>query len=482
VRGAPRHRALQIIYIQYVSGNPDLSSTAELARFAAGVQVADLPPAVLEHTRLLVLDTIACALGGVESEIGQIALRVASGEGGPATLIGASSASPLAAAAANGRLAAALDADDTFPSAGQTSHHGGSVVAAALAFAEAGGASGAELVAAIAAGHELGARLGAAAPVRDPGTIGGWRVGGGAAGVMASAAATGRVLGLDAAQMEHALGIAAARITLPPLKWVGAQVAPMVKSMDIGLSAAVGAEAALLASHGLTGHASVLDGDDGLWRALGYDRFDFAALSGDLGERWNSLDGRFKRWPCQYWMHPALAALTSLLPLDGEVESILLRTNPRSSAARFRDRRPVGAVTCQFNLPHAAAMVVLGVPPGPRWYAPDVLADPRVAALRERVTVELDPRSEAAMGRIERGVIREPPGSAEVRAGGRVLHAAVGAPDGPSWWSMSELGAAELAEKLTLMTGGAPPAGLLDLVAGLERVADVHALGALLRG
>jgi 2-methylcitrate dehydratase PrpD len=182
-------------------------------------------------------------------------------------------------------------------------------------------------------------------------------------------------------------------------------------------------------------------------------------------------------------MHPALHALESLLPLPpGSIESITLRTNPRSWAPRARNRRPTGAVTCQFNLPHAAAMLVSGVPPGPRWYEDDVLGDPHVGALRERVAVELDLRTVDAKSRDTDGVIREPPGAAEVICGGRTHGAAVGAPEGASWWEASELGDDAIREKLALMTGGEPPDGLAELVGGLADLDEVRELGRLVGG
>jgi hypothetical protein len=58
------------------------------------------------------------------------------------------------------------------------------------------------------------------------------------------------------------------------------------------------------------------------------------------------------------------------------------------TAPRFHDQHPEGSITCEFNYPHAVAMLALGVPPGPRWLDSAAQQEPRVQALREKVSVE----------------------------------------------------------------------------------------------
>ncbi|MGH7876351.1 MAG: MmgE/PrpD family protein, partial [Candidatus Dormibacteraceae bacterium] len=181
-----------------------VEATAMLSRFCSGLSLADLPAEVLDRVRWLLLDSIGCAFGGTVSEFGAVAQGLVDlvGGGAEATVLGSGQqTSAPGAAAANARLAGALDGDETFPSAGQTSHHAVSAVFAALALCERSAASGAELVSAIAAGYELGARFGIAVgatrpqPGRESTT---WRVGGGPAGVLSATTASARALGLDA--------------------------------------------------------------------------------------------------------------------------------------------------------------------------------------------------------------------------------------------------------------------------------------------
>jgi len=473
------------------------TTTGRLAEFLAGVDYSDLPAPVAHQTKRLILDTVACAIGGRRSPLGEIAVQfaeLAGTEPAEATVVGGPrKGTVVAAATANGRMAGALDADDTFASAGQTSHHGASTVMAALALAERAGASGEQLIASVAAGYELGARFGVSVPTQEVvptgERVGSWRVGGGPAGVLAAATASAHVIGLDPAQTVHALGIAGAHIDVPPLKWFEADTAPMVKSLDVGWNTGTGVSSALLANLGMTGHASILDGDTGLWRALGYVSFDFEKATSELGGRWYLLDGSFKRWPCQYWVQPALTAFARILEDEqltaDEIDSVVLRTNTKSGAPRFRAQQPEGFVTCQFNLPHPAAMLALRVPAGPRWFDEWALGAAAVRAFRSKVEVEIDPESKRAAEWMVDGLIQRIPGSAEVHARGMTYTARADAGLGAPWFDETRFTDDDLRTKLDDMTSGDPAwdgrtTELADAVFALDQLADVRELAALL--
>jgi 2-methylcitrate dehydratase PrpD len=438
---------------------PETSATSRLVGYLSDVEFDDLSEDVVHEAKRLVLDTLGCAIGGRQSPLGEIAVRYAELTGSApseSTVVGGSAASSFAAATANGRMAGALDADDTFASAGQTSHHGGSSVMAALALAEREGLPGTALIAAIAAGYEIGARFGVSVPAREVSPTaersGKWRVGGGPAGVLSASLSSAHVLGLDAAQTVNALGIAGAHIDMPPLKWFEANVAPMVKSLDVGWNSGTGVASAQLAALGMTGHADILDGETGLWNALGYASFDYETLTADLGERWYMLDGSFKRWPCQYWVQPALSAFWRILDEHGlsadEITSVTLRTNTRSGAPRFRQKHPEGFVTCQFNLPHPAAMLALRIPPGPRWFDEQALTGEQVRAFREKVEVEIDPEATRAGEWIKDGMIQKIPGSALVEARGQTFEQRADAPFGAPWFDETRLSDDDLRRKV----------------------------------
>ena len=124
-----------------------------LGSFVADVRSDGLPDVVAQDATERVIDVLGNALAASGGEPASIALALVSDMGGAeqATSIGSGSRLPAAnAALVNGTLAHSLDFDDThLPS---VLHPSSSVVPAALAVAELTGASGSELLAAVAVG------------------------------------------------------------------------------------------------------------------------------------------------------------------------------------------------------------------------------------------------------------------------------------------------------------------------------------------
>jgi 2-methylcitrate dehydratase PrpD len=436
------------------------SSTARLAAFAVSIDPASLPVPVVRQASRLLLDTVGCILGGLATEAGGLATRwaAATGGAGEASVLGTPHRlTPPLGAYANGRLGAVLDADETWPSAGQTAHLAVATVAAALAMTETRDGSGADLIASIVAGYEIGARISdALEPIEE--TTGALRAGWGPGSQLGATGAAARGLALNASTAVQAIGIAATHADVPPLQWPHERPAPMAKSADAGWHALQAVAAAEMAAFGLTGYPHVLDGDDGLWRALGYCGWDEEELLGGLGVRWKILDAAFKRWPCQYWMHPPLTALAEILerqrPEADAFRRITLETNPKSAGPKFRDQDPPGEIDRAFSLPHAAAMLVLGVTPGPRWLGDETAADPRVARLRSVVGVEVHPDAGRVADRVVGHVFRDLPARAivELADGTRLVCEArlgLGAP----WLDETRLSDDQLEAKAREMAG-----------------------------
>ena len=155
---------------------------------------SSLPPSVVKRIKLFVLDTLGVIGAAADAPgIPEVNSLLLGWEGaGPSTiLIGKGRVAPPTAALANGAAAHALDFDDNHDP-GRV-HSYAVILPAALAAAEArGGVSGRELIAALATGVELQARLGLAAPNSmskgwHPTTV---------MGALGAAAAAARVLGL----------------------------------------------------------------------------------------------------------------------------------------------------------------------------------------------------------------------------------------------------------------------------------------------
>ncbi|MGM0717446.1 MAG: MmgE/PrpD family protein, partial [Halobacteriota archaeon] len=123
-----------------------MSQTAALAKFVAESSLDDVPEPVREKATEAIADLVGVAIYGSHHEVGE---KVASyvetaSPGTDATVLGRGTASPSGAALANGSFGHAVDFDDTFESI--VLHPTSPVFCAALAAAEADGATGPDVL------------------------------------------------------------------------------------------------------------------------------------------------------------------------------------------------------------------------------------------------------------------------------------------------------------------------------------------------
>jgi len=88
--------------------------TQELASFAVDTKYEDLPVSVVHEAKLLLLDSIGCALAAITTDKGKMSLALARRLGGPpeSSIIGmGGKVSCSSAALANGELICTLDFD-----------------------------------------------------------------------------------------------------------------------------------------------------------------------------------------------------------------------------------------------------------------------------------------------------------------------------------------------------------------------------------
>jgi 2-methylcitrate dehydratase PrpD len=144
---------------------PDLA--VDFAHFASNLDAARLDDTVLKAVKTNVLDTLSCALASSSAKaIAEVSGMVREWGGAPqADMFVFGGKFPAHHAAwINGGMSRARDYDDTYD--GAILHAGVTAVPAAIAAAELrGGVSGADLIAAVAAGPEVTCRLGVAIQV-----------------------------------------------------------------------------------------------------------------------------------------------------------------------------------------------------------------------------------------------------------------------------------------------------------------------------
>lgn len=452
--------------------------TRKLAQFAATLNYKALPAEAVAAARLAVLNILAAALGGAQTRIGRLHTELARGMGGgvkESSIIGdGARVSRPVAAYANGSLAFALDYEDVCQ---YVIHAGPIVVPAAFAVGEAARVDGRRLLAAIVAGYEVGTRIGWS---MQPSPERGAQVWGQQYTPFAACVAAGNLLGLNATEMDAAMGVTGAYAPVPSAyKYFGivAETRPMREAkLGWGWMSMAGVVGALSAKTGFRGGHGILDGQEGFWIMAGSDRCDFPAMTRGLGRDWLILGTDFKLHPSIAWSHPPYVALTQLMQANKVRAADVVKLKVWNvGVARIADFAPQGAVDAQFSLPYAMATTLLGEPLTPRLYAESKIASQPVQAMLKRIECLSDPQMD--LDWFQRNQMRS---RVELHMkDGRVLNSSATFPgDKPKY------GRDQVIAKLRSMSDGLLPesrvAQIVDAVDGLAKLADVSSLVRLL--
>lgn len=285
-----------------------MTLSARLTETLARVCQEALPPSVQEAACLHLLDAIGVGLAAGGSEVGRPYRNYAAGlPPGPASLLCGGSAAPADAAMVNGGLIHSLEYDDTHT--GSIVHGSAVLASAALACAQAEGASGAALLGAYAGGWEMLVRIGLAAPGQFQAR--GFQVTS-VGGAMAAAAVASVLLRLSRPEMVNAIGIALSQAS-GVFEFLSN--GSTVKSLHPGWAAQAGITAARLAACGMTGPETSIEGRFGLFACFAGDSAGaarFEATLDDFGTHWHLEDAALKFSPCCHYLHPFIEAAAEM--------------------------------------------------------------------------------------------------------------------------------------------------------------------------
>jgi 2-methylcitrate dehydratase PrpD len=347
---------------------------------------------------------LGAVIAGAGSELGAKVRRAAArwGRAADASLIPTGERVPLHAACyANAASSVAFDFDD-YLFAGHTGH---SSVLGALAFGEASGASGSEVLAAQVVGNEVGGRLGAAF-LLGPHNGQMWTY----IHALSGACVAGRFLGLDAERMAHAIGIALAQ---PPYPLAPAFFGPDSKALLASEPLVNGIRAAELAAEGVTGAEDILGDENGMLAKIGTRPLPFV-FSG-FGSAWTTSSLAYKLYPgCAYVDTPVDAfneireafAAKSGRPLAVDdvahvrVAATLFTAGMEAMAAPYRRRDRVTPVDVNFSVGLSFGVLLACGEISPATLSAASLSKNRDAILSvfDRVTVEQAPELTLEVG------------------------------------------------------------------------------------
>jgi 2-methylcitrate dehydratase PrpD len=329
-----------------------MSVIEEVAGYLARAGATELPGEVRERAALHLLDTVAAMVSGSRLPAARVARAWAHSQGRfsggeAATIVGMGErTSPVVAALCNGMAAHADETDDSHPDS--LSHPGCAVVPAALAGVEAVGGSGSLLLRSVAAGYDIGGRVGRAAPLKERDVSRGGPSSHAMVGAFGATAAAAVALGLDATQVRHSLSYAT-QLCSGTLTWMRDPHHVEKAFVFGGMPASQGLLATTLVRAGGGGVEDAFSGRPNWLDGLPVTP-DREALVAELGSRYEVMRTTLKKYSVG---SPAQAAVEAMVELvrdhslqASEVEGIEISLP--SDSYFIVDGRDMPSINCQY--------------------------------------------------------------------------------------------------------------------------------------
>lgn len=452
--------------------------TRGIAEFVSGLRYEAIPDDVKSRVKLLMLDSLGCALYGADLEwcrilqdsLGAVdATRACSVWGTNQKL------SAPHAALVNGTAVQGFELDDVHRAG--VLHVGAVVLPALIAITELKpGMSGKEFLTAAVAGYEIGPRVGLCMGPEH--IASGWHSGA-TLGVFSSAAGAARGLKLDAEKTVHALGIAGTQAA----GLMAAQFGAMVKRMHAGRSSQSGLYGALLAAGGFTGIVNVLESEYGGFcttLSQSRDQFNLTELTAGLGSTWQTMGVALKFYACVGSNHTTLDAIRDMQrerPFGAaDVKKIVVHGSQVTVNHVGWKYVPQGLASAQLNLPYCVATWLLDGDCFVDQFTEDKVADAARMALSEKVEVVHDPEITAKGAKFRHLVHVE-----AHLTDGTVLKRTVEAARGSEKKFASDAEIVEKFEKLAVKALPKAQVGKLrDTMLGLDKLGDATEIARLL--
>ena len=453
--------------------------TRGIAQFVSGLTYEAIPDEVRHRIKLLMLDSLGCALFGADLEwcrilqdsLSKVDSTRECGVWGTNRKLSAPHA-----ALANGTAVQGFELDDVHRAG--VLHVGAVVLPALIPIAELRrGMSGREFLTAAVAGYEIGPRVGLCMGPEH--IASGWHSGA-TLGVFSAAAGAARGLKLDAGETVHALGIAGTQAA----GLMAAQFGAMVKRMHAGRSSQSGLYGALLAEAGFTGIVNVLESEYGGFcttLSQSKDQFNLKELTAGLGETWQTMGVALKFYACVATNHTTLDAIRDMQrerrfgPRD--VRKIVVHGSQVTVNHVGWKYVPQGLTSAQLNLPYCVATWLIEGDCFVDQFTEAKVADPARMKLAEKVEVVHDPAITALGAKFRHKVHVE-----AHLTDGAVMKRTVEAARGSEKKFASDAEIVEKYEKLASKALSKARVGKLrDAVLSLEKMKDAAELARLMR-
>jgi 2-methylcitrate dehydratase PrpD len=338
-----------------------------------------------------------------------------------------------------------------------------------LAVAQDKRASGRDLLTAAVAGYEVGIRVGeflGRSHYKVFHTTG-------TAGTIAAAAATGRMLGLDADRMLMAFGSAG---TQAAGLWEFLRDAADSKQLHTAKAAADGMTAAFLAEDGFTGARRILEGPQGMAAGMSTDA-DPARLTDGLGTRWALVETSFKFHASCRHTHPAADALLQVVSehrlKPDDIEQVLAHVHQGAIDVLGPVTDPRSVHQSKFSMGTVLALIAAYGRAGMQDFEQHYSAAD-IAQFRAKVQMQLDPE-------VDRAYPQRWIGKVTVRTtDGRVLNGRVDEPKGDPGNTLTRSEIEEKAVRLAAFSGAASTDEMRAVCAGIWSISEAPVVGDLM--
>lgn len=356
----------------------------KLADYITRLKFEDLPGNVVTTAKYCILDWLGSVITGAGYPPARKIEAISGQSTGNAVLMGnGEKSTPLLAALFNGAASHTVELDDLHRKT--MLHPGASVISAAWPAAQTGGLGGKELIASVVAGYEIAIR---SAEALGWGHCAYWYPTG-TCGILGAAAASGRLLGLEANQMVDALGNAGSQAG--GLREFHHEQA-MSKQLLAGKAAMDGLSAALLAREGFTGPTSIFEGKRGFLKA--YSKRPLPVLLEQrLGEKFKISEISYKLYPSGRHTHGGIDLALRLRDRGIKPENLeLVRIKTYRLARELaHNPEPFDPVEARFSLPFCVASAFVFGLPNLQCFCQERIDDDELRRVMAHITVEVDP-------------------------------------------------------------------------------------------
>ncbi len=356
-----------------------------LSSYGHSLRYEDIPEEALKRTKLLIVDTLGCAIGAYHSEPARIAREMAATVTStqPATVLGSGGkTSPDLAAFANGVMVRYLDFNDGYTSL--ESGHPSDAIAAVLSPAEVSGAGGKTVITSVVLAYEAFCRLCDAVSVRsrrfDHVTL----------GVVAGGLGAAKAMGLTREQTEETVNLCVA----PNVALYQTRIGDvsMWKGCAFANASRNAVFAAMMAQRGLTGPSPVFEGFGGFFNAVSRDPFSPEAFGGD-GRPFKVMEATIKRFPLGLYSQTVVEAALEVRDRVSSVDDIAevrvetLQTAIDIMAGDEEKWRPANRETADHSMPYSVAVALTYGNVEERHFGDEYLRDGSLLALTGKVKV-----------------------------------------------------------------------------------------------